>query len=301
MNNPVCPLEPSAVPHGAPRPVGPSLPRRRLASLAALLGAGALASCAPRTNPEVPKDPLSELPASLWNGTTLEDLLAAPMSEEHMDKAQWEAREVTPAHAEAAREEFARYLEAAYLKPQEMQGKSSEQQLAYLLKFTPEGWKSELESAFKNQEQAPFAAILAPPLQYIGTPRLAIDWYLTEGKIAVPQLVGGGTVAWSVVNPETNHVGVYAVQFAMNTGIYNSGIVPFQTFATVIAGVDLCATKEAGGATVPLMQPEGQHKTLRTHTLEMIVKNPQIPLEDLMNPYSDRFDGRTAPVVNDCR
>lgn len=265
-------------------------PRRRdLGALLALgaLGPGLLAGCSPgrvATSPDVPRDPLAELEAELWDSRSAADLLA-------QDVEGADDLDLT-----AAREEMVRFVEAAYLSPETLRTLPDAQAWEHIRAATPSYWEDNLQVAWDASERLYYAHSPAEGFRTVGSPAISSSWFRREAD-GIQLLLLGATIAWAEIETASHRVGVCAFRVGIRAELDADGAIPTASLRVTLHGMDLCAMQEGDGLTIPALGDDEAHVSAREETARLVLASPRLGAEDLLDEESAVLEGDEATNV----
>ncbi|APX33785.1 hypothetical protein BH708_14895 [Brachybacterium sp. P6-10-X1] len=281
-------------------PRRPLVRRRDLAGLLAASGTAAIAAgCSMSrvpTSDQVPRDPLASLDEARWDGRTLADVLALPLTGEVSEFEAWTGLGPEDAAVDPVRQALTDFLAAAYLSPDALHGLDDAAARARIDGAAPTYWQDVLHQAWDSGERHLYAFTLAEGFATIGRPALAMDWFRGQRE-GTALLLLGGTLAWSVLETSTHAVGVIAYRVGVVADLAADGTASTATIRVTIHGLDGCALRDHGGLVVPALGKDAEHRQAQQATMDTVIAAPRIRREDLLDPESAALNGDDATNV----
>ncbi|MDN5686740.1 MAG: hypothetical protein L0G94_08680 [Brachybacterium sp.] len=281
-------------------PRRPLVRRRDLAGLLAASGTAALAAGCGRsrvpTSDEVPRDPLATVDEARWDGRTLADVRALPVTGTAADLEAWADLGPDDGAVAPVRHALTDFLAGAYLSPDALQGLDDAAARAQITAATPSYWQDVLRQAWDGGERHLYAFTLAEGFATIGRPALAMDWFRGQ-RDGTALLLLGGTLAWSVLDTDTHAVGVIAYRLGVVADLRPDGLASTATIRVTIHGLDGCGLREQGGLVVPALGDDAEHRAAQQATMDTVIAAPRIRREDLLDPASAALSGDDATNV----
>lgn len=281
-------------------PRRPLVRRRDLAGLLAASGTAALAAGCGRnqvpTSEEVPRDPLASLDGARWDGRTLADVLALPLTGAAAELEAWADLGPDDAAVDPVRHALTDFLAAAYLSPDALHGLDDAAARAQIGAAAPTYWQDVLHQAWDDGERHLYAFTLAEGFATIGRPALAMDWFRGQ-RDGTALLLLGGTLAWSVLDTTTHAVGVIAYRAGVVADLRADGTASTATIRVTIHGLDGCGLREHDGLVVPALGQDTGHRAAQQATMDTVIAAPQIRREDLLDPDAAALSGNDATNV----
>lgn len=251
---------------------------------------GSASSTAPAApSAEPPRDPIADLDPTVWTAASRESLMGLDVQAGGVDRDAWAADGIDAQSIEQTRAVIAGFLGVAYFSPEELRPLSDQDARSRVLGASPTFWQDTITEGWNPQNRFFYATQFAEPYRTVGPPRLVASWYLAE-RDGTRYVEAGGTVVYSVIDPETGRTGTYAIRFGAVAEAGTGGPVAL-SLRVAMGGMDSCASEQAGGLVVPALGDEDAARRAQTATRTRLIDRPAVSEAALADPDSSAFSG----------